>query len=72
MFEVADTVTILRDGLVVKEREKVSNLDVEMIADLMMGEKTARSVRSDHTQNDAPVLLAGQGRRGLPHVRAWH
>ena len=45
VFEVADTVTILRDGLVVKEREQVSNLDVETIADLMMGEKTARSVR---------------------------
>ena len=42
MFEVADTVTILRDGLVVKAREQVGNLNVELIADLMMGEKTAR------------------------------
>lgn len=32
-----------------------------MIADLMMGEKTARSVRSDHTRADAPALLQAQG-----------
>jgi ABC-type sugar transport system ATPase subunit len=61
IFEVADTVTILRDGLVVKEREAVGNLNVELIADLMMGEKTARSVRSDHTRYDAPVLLEAKG-----------
>lgn len=61
VFEVADTVTILRDGLVVKEREKVENLTVELIADLMMGEKTARSVRVDHTQGDAPALLQAKG-----------
>jgi ABC-type sugar transport system ATPase subunit len=61
VFEVADTVTILRDGLVVREREKVGNLTVELIADLMMGEKTARSVRVDHTQADAPHLLRATG-----------
>ena len=61
VFEVADTVTILRDGLVVKEREDVANLNVELIADLMMGEKTARSVRIDHTRPDAPVLLQAKG-----------
>jgi ABC-type sugar transport system ATPase subunit len=61
VFEVADTVTILRDGLVVKEREAVGNLNVELIADLMMGEKTARSVRVDHTQTAAPVLLQAKG-----------
>lgn len=57
IFEVADTVTILRDGAVVKSREPVGGLDVETIADLMMGEKTARSSREDHTDLKAPVLL---------------
>lgn len=61
VFEVADTVTILRDGLVVREREKVGNLTVDSIADLMMGEKTARSVRVDHTQADAPYMLRAEG-----------
>jgi ABC-type sugar transport system ATPase subunit len=63
VFEVADTVTILRDGVVVKAREQVSNLDVETIANLMMGEKTARSVREDHTKHDAPALLRAKGIR---------
>lgn len=63
VFEVADTVTILRDGLVVKAREQVRNLDVEIIADLMMGEKTARSVREDHTQREAPPLLQARAIR---------
>ncbi len=66
VFEIADTVTILRDGQVVKAREKVSNLDVEMIADLMMGEKTHRSLREDHTRPDAPVLLQAKGVRVQP------
>lgn len=66
VFEIADTVTILRDGQVVKAREKVSNLDVEIIADLMMGEKTHRSVREDHAQPNAPVLLRAKGVRVPP------
>jgi ABC-type sugar transport system ATPase subunit len=53
IFDIADTVTILRDGLVVKAREPVGNLDVEMIADLMMGEKTVRSTREDYTDRTA-------------------
>lgn len=57
VFEVADTVTIMRDGLVVKAREPVATLDVETIANLMMGEETIRSAREDHTDNAAPVLL---------------
>ncbi len=61
VFEVADTVTILRDGQVVKAREPVSNLDVETIANLMMGEKTERSVREDHTKAEGQVLLKAQG-----------
>lgn len=63
IFEVADTVTILRDGKVVKAREPVSGLDVETIADLMMGEKTVRSVREDHTDNNAPILLEAKNIR---------
>jgi ABC-type sugar transport system ATPase subunit len=66
VFEVADTVTILRDGLVVKAREPVANLDVEMIADLMMGEKTARSVREDDTRPDAAPLLQAKAIRVPP------
>jgi ABC-type sugar transport system ATPase subunit len=66
VFEVADTVTILRDGQVMKAREAVGNLDVEIIADVMMGEKTARSVRKDHTPPDAPVLLQAKGIRVPP------
>ena len=57
VFEVADTVTILRDGQVVKAREPVSNLDVETIANLMMGEKTSRSSREDHTNHQGQILL---------------
>ena len=57
VFEVADIVTIMRDGQVVKAREPVANLDVHTIANLMMGEETTRSQREDHTQHAAPVLL---------------
>ena len=39
VFEIADTVTILRDGQVVKARAKVEGLDTEMLANLMMGEE---------------------------------
>jgi ABC-type sugar transport system ATPase subunit len=61
VFEVADTVTILRDGQVVKAREPVANLDVETIANLMMGEKTVRSVRKDHTDHQGDILLNAKG-----------
>jgi ABC-type sugar transport system ATPase subunit len=57
IFEVADIVTIMRDGQVVKAREPVANLDVQTIANLMMGEETTRSLREDHTQHTAPALL---------------
>jgi len=63
IFEVADTVTILRDGQVVKAREPVSGLDVETIADLMMGKKTVRSAREDHTNHQVPALLQAKGIR---------
>jgi ABC-type sugar transport system ATPase subunit len=61
IFEVADTVTILRDGQVVKAREPVGNLDVETIANLMMGEETRRSSREEHTNTSAPMLLQARG-----------
>ena len=63
IFEVADIVTIMRDGQVVKAREPVANLDVQMIANLMMGEETIRSPREDHTQREAPVLLQARNLR---------
>src|SRR5579863_2111176 len=61
IFEVADTVTILRDGLVVKAREPVGDLDIETIANIMMGEKTARSAREDHTSRQSDILLRAEG-----------
>jgi ABC-type sugar transport system ATPase subunit len=61
IFEVADTVTVLRDGQVVKARAFVESLDVETLANLMMGEKTHRSVREDHTQADEAPLLKATG-----------
>lgn len=71
VFEVADTVTILRDGQVVKAREPVRNLDAETIANLMMGEKTERSVRKDYTRGEGQVLLQAQGIcvKGFPDSR---
>lgn len=63
VFEVADTVTILRDGQIVRAREPVANLTVESIALLMMGEETARSMREDHTHRNAPPLLEAKGIR---------
>ena len=68
IFDVADTVTILRDGQVVKARERVANLDVETIANIMMGEKTLRSIRSDNTDRGSPSLLRaeGVGLKGFP------
>ncbi|NBZ89329.1 sugar ABC transporter ATP-binding protein [Stagnihabitans tardus] len=63
VFEIADTVTILRDGQTVTERAAVSSLDVETIADLMMGQKTQRSVREDFTDASAPPLLEARGLR---------
>lgn len=72
VFEVADTVTILRDGRVVKAREPVENLDARMIANLMMGEETGRSLREDYTQIGEPPLLEIRGVRlgetGSPSV----
>ncbi len=63
VFEVADIVTIMRDGQVVKAREPVGTLDVETIANLMMGEETVRSAREDHTDKSAPILLQAKGLR---------
>ncbi|WP_300586799.1 sugar ABC transporter ATP-binding protein [Marivita sp.] len=60
IFEIADTVTILRDGQVVKARASVEGLDTETLANLMMGEKTTRSAREDHTFGDAEPLLSAR------------
>jgi ABC-type sugar transport system ATPase subunit len=62
VFEIADVVTVLRDGQAVRERAPVTELDVQMLAALMMGEKTVRSSREDYTRpREAPLLRA----RGL-------
>ena len=65
VFEVADGVTILRDGQVVAERLTVEGLDVETLANLMMGGKTVRSSRIDYTNLEAlPLLVAKDIRLG--------
>ena len=53
IFEIADVVTILR----------VDSLDVDTIADLMMGKKTVRSVREDYTRDKQPSLIQAKGIR---------
>jgi ABC-type sugar transport system ATPase subunit len=63
VFDVADVVTVLRDGEVVRAREPVGNLDVTTIANLMVGEDVSRSIRVDHTRKDAPPLLRAEGIR---------
>lgn len=63
IFEVADIVTVLKDGEVVKAREPVSELDVGTVATLMMGEQMVRSSREDYTDHQAPALLHAQGIR---------
>ena len=67
IFEIADTVTILRDGQCVRARAAVEGLDTEILANLMMGEETVRSAREDHTFADAaPVLSAKNVRLRSP------
>ena len=61
VFDVADTVTVLRDGQVVKARAQVKGLDIETLANLMMGEKTVRSSREDHCKYDSAPLLQAKG-----------
>lgn len=57
VFEVADVVTILRDGQVVLAGEPVKNLDTGKIANLMVGSSVQRSSRVDHRQDDAGMAL---------------
>lgn len=63
IFEIADTVTILRDGQVVRAREPVSSLDMQMIADLMMGNKIFRSAREDYCSSQQLNLLEARNIR---------
>ena len=46
-----------------RERESVDSLDVDTIADLMMGKKTVRSVREDYTRDKQPSLIQAKGIR---------
>lgn len=57
VFEVADVVTILRDGNVVLSREPVGKLDIHRIANLMVGEDVVRSTRVDHGKSDTTPVL---------------
>ena len=63
VFDVADVVTVLRDGQIVRAREPVANLDVATIANLMVGEDVSRSNRVDSMEQDAPALLQARGIR---------
>ncbi len=57
VFDVADVVTILRDGEVVLSREPVGNLDIPRIANLMVGEKVVRSTRINYASQEHPAVL---------------
>jgi len=57
VFEVADVVTILRDGQVVLEREPVEKLDIARIANLMVGEDVVRSTRINYAQGAKASVL---------------
>jgi ABC-type sugar transport system ATPase subunit len=61
IFEVADVATILRDGEVVLERERVDLLDVNQIARYMVGEDVVRSSRTDNSRHDVPPVLNVDG-----------
>jgi len=63
VFEVADVVTVLRDGQVIKARMPVDGLDTQTLATLMTGEKTVRSLREDSTRAEAAPLLVARGIR---------
>jgi ABC-type sugar transport system ATPase subunit len=65
VFEVADVVTILRDGQVVLAREPIDKLDIRRIANLMVGEDVIRSSRVHHAQEEPePVLRVENLRLG--------
>lgn len=66
VFDVADCVTVLRDGVVVRARDPVGNLDLETLAGLMMGEKTVRSSRHDYTRRGEPALMTARELRIRP------
>jgi len=57
VFEVADVVTILRDGNVVLSREATEKLDIARIANLMVGEEVVRSTRKDTAHKEAKPVL---------------
>jgi len=61
VFEVADVVTILRDGEVVLSREPVEKLDIARIANLMVGEDVIRSSRVNHARDDQEPVLHVRG-----------
>jgi len=63
VFEIADVVTILRDGELVREREPVMNLDIQTIANLMVGEEAVRSSRTDSTDAHAVPLIEARSVR---------
>lgn len=68
VFEVADTVTILRDGEVVLPSEPVANLDIKTIANLMVGEDVVKSARSDMSKRSEEPVLRVQDLRLSPHA----
>jgi ABC-type sugar transport system ATPase subunit len=61
IFQVADVVTILRDGASVLERHPVAELEVGELANLMVGEEVQRSARINHSRDLEPPLLHVKG-----------
>lgn len=57
VFDIADVVTILRDGEVVLSREPIENLDISRIANLMVGEKVVRSSRVNYAKEGKSAVL---------------
>ena len=61
IFEVADVVTVLRDGQVVTARRPVAELDEAEIARLMIGEHVVRSSRTSLVRDSEPPVLVVDG-----------
>ena len=60
IFQIADTVTVLRDGRRVVERP-VSELDTERLVELMLGRSLEELERSQHAADEREVALQLRG-----------
>jgi len=70
IFQIADVVTILRDGTSVLERNPVSEMEVGELANLMVGKEVQRSARTNHSRDLEPPLLHVEGLKVEHHDRS--